>query len=304
MSAELILSSRTLREMRPGDVTNVLQSVTDETLDGELRLAEKSHDLKALHLLAGERLRRDQEGAVGWERLSLLRQAADLEVFQRNETYRDEGFANFLTFLHALALDYRQTHAETSESVLCLKKYVTVESYLNIIRHYHKRHGMTLELLAGFPKGKLEVLSGVCNQWDSLHADHIDADVLAVLRDEAVTSETASAAYAKLKGRGMLSEAEANESAGKSDECQVQSGAGGGLDNERGEPAEDAGDSHPPPEQRVGWTLDSETGRLTAWIPGACEQTITKEVGVRFVDKDDVKPLVLGFASEHGIGLR
>lgn len=264
-----------------------------DELDRHIQVALVTKDKPALHLLVEERLHRNEVISGASRRLCLLRQAFDLDLINSNETWREGHAETFFDYLRHRRLEYEQRGYDAESDLLCVKGYGTVMSWLNIVLHYHHRHAMPLEQLAGIPKGKLEVASGACNLYDATHEDEMDAELRHLLLDDSVTADTLLERYYAGK-----EEAPALEGA----EIEGDAGAEvGGDDGQVADGGEDfAADVPDPADEELDIVLNTETGELTAWVNHG-RGALPVALGLLRVKDSNAHPLIINLCQSWGI---
>lgn len=246
--------------------------------------------------MAEERLTRDEVVSGVSRRMSLMRQALDLDLIREHETWRLGDYASFFAYLQERKLHYERNGYDAEGDVLAVKGYVTIEAWGNIVRHYHKRHGLPLDLLAYAPKGKLEVASGACNLWDADHAGEMDPDLRDLLFDQTVTAPNLLAEYAERKREQGIEPPVMLDRDGKPEMGETD------PDAEAGDGGK--GSDDPQPEEReLDVALDTETGVLTAWQRNG-NGHVPLELGRLNVRREDARALILNLCATWGIRLQ
>ena len=278
-----------------------ISSLSADDLDKRITVAQQTQNLPMLHVLIEERLQRNEVISGATRRLMLLKQAIDLNIIRENETWRLGDFDTFYEYLARRRQEYESRGYDAESDLLVVRGYPTIEAWCNIIRHYHMRHALKLEVLAGIPKSKLEIASGTCNVWDAEHEGQIDPDLLNLLVDDAVASEDMLSLYAnRKKAEGIEPQIEDGEPITTDDPPA-------GEDKEetahQTAPELDEKDYDPRNDQELGVSLDTETGFLVAWVRRKGTE-IPTNIGRLDVKDDGKRDLILSLCKSWRITLK
>lgn len=279
-----------------------IASLSAEELDKHLSIAVTVDDKPAIHALAEERLSRDEFISGVSRRLGMLRQVVDLDLISRHETWRLGNYDSFYAYLAERKREYEQRGYDSDGDILVVKGYSTVLAWSNIINHFHRRHGIALDLLSYVPKSKLEVVSGACNRWDVNHDDQMDRDMYELLFDTTVTKEDILLVYAERKRRNGEQIPIADSGAEITAPAENgQSENDGGESDENG--AGDAGADDAPPDDELDVTMDTETGVLLAWVRRGSGH-LPLEIGRFYIKNENARDMVLNLCETWRIRLK
>jgi len=282
-------------------------SLTADELDKRITVAFQTDALEELHVLVEERLGRNEAISGASRRLMLLRQAADLDIIREKETWRLGDNDTFFAYLQRRKQEYVERGYDAEADLLVVKEYSTIEAWCNIIRHYHERHGYSLETLAGILKTKLEVASGTCNLWDAAHDNQIDPDMEMLLFDASVSNSQLLARYSVLKGeRGE--DAEVDDDSFESIDGGregINDFADGGVVGENDfvdSPVEDDNKESERDYVGVRAILNTETGIVSTWIRRG-RSDVRVKLGRFDVQDPDLRQIILGLCEEWRVTL-
>ena len=276
----------------------VPSSLSEDELEKRLSIAVATDDKPTIHALAEERLSRHEYMSGVSRRHSMLLQTIDLDLMRLHETWRLGHYESFYAYLKERRVEHERRGFDAEGGVLVAKNYSTVMAWSNIVSHFHRRHGIRLDLLAHAPKRKLEIVSGVCNRWDMLHDDEMDKDLLGLLFEESVSSEDILSLYAHRK-RSNGEPEPVNDDGGRIETDQEDEGI---ERRDRDEPDQDeeGGDNE---QEELEVVLDMGSGDLTAWVRKGSGH-VPARLGALLINNVDVHELIVNLCQTWRVRLQ